>query len=82
MTQDERTEMIADSRMFALASPFLLPMLEKRKREALGRLVQAHKAGRTDVMTMVAEISAYTDLEMEIRQKELMYRTLEADNGS
>lgn len=77
MTNDERQEMIADSRMFALASPFLIPMIEKRKKEAMGRLMQAHKAGKADTATIVAELSAYTDLEMEIKQKELMYRTLE-----
>lgn len=74
--------MIADSRMFALASPFLIPMIDKRKREALGRLMQAHKSGKSDTATIVAEISAYTDLEMEIKQKELMYRTLEENNGN
>lgn len=77
MTDYERTEMIAEARVFALASPVLLPILEKRKKEAMGRLMQAHKAGRTDTAAIVAELSAFIDIENEIRQKETMYNTLE-----
>lgn len=81
MTDHERTEIIAEARIFALAAPVILPLVEKRKREALGRLMQAHKAGRSDVMTLVAEISVLTDLENEINIKETTYRSLEEQHA-
>ena len=49
----------------------------KRKKDALGRLLQAHKTGRTDTQTLVAEIAVLTDIENEITQKENLYRHLE-----
>lgn len=77
MTPEERTEAIAEARIFALAAPVLRPIIERRKRDALGRLMQAHKAGRTDTAAIVAEISAFDDIERELDQKESTYRYLE-----
>lgn len=82
MKEEERQELYADARVFALAAPVILPLLEKRKREAFGRLMQAHKAGQTDTATIVAELSAFTDIEQEIKQKESIYRQLEEEYGS
>jgi len=82
MNNDERIEMIAEARVFALAAPVILPIIEKRKKEAFGRLMQAHKNGRVDTATIVAELSAFSDIEIEIKQKELMYRTLEDQHGN
>lgn len=77
MNEEERHETLAEARIFALSAPVILPIIEKRKRDALGRLMQAHKSGRIDTASIVAEISAYTDIEVEIKQKELIYRTME-----
>lgn len=75
---DEQTEeQLAEARIFALAAPVILPIIERRKRDALGRLMQAHKSGRTDVSALVAELSAFADIELEIKQKEQVYNYLE-----
>lgn len=81
LTEHERTELIAEARVFAISAPIILPIIAKRKAEALGRLIQAHKLGRTDTATIVAEISVCNDLESEINQKEQTYRTMEAQNA-
>lgn len=76
-SEHDRIEVLSDARLFATAAPLLLPIIERRKKEALGRLMQAHKTGQTNTATIVAEISAFNDIETEIKQKESMYRTLE-----
>jgi hypothetical protein len=81
LSEHERTELIAEARVFALAAPLMSPIIEKRKREALGRLLQAHKMGKTDTATLVAEICVLTDIETEINQKEQTYRTLEEQHA-
>lgn len=75
LTEHERIEVESEARVFHLASPIILPMIEKRKREAFGRLMQAHKSGRTDTSTIVAELSAFNDLEIELKRKEMIYKT-------
>ena len=77
MTEFDRTEAIAEARVFALAAPVILPIIAKKKKDAIGRLMQAHKSGRTDTAALVAEVCVLTDIETEINQKELTYRTLE-----
>lgn len=77
MTDHEKIELLAEARVFALASPVILPIIEKRKKDALGRLLQAHRGGRTDTQTIVAELAVLADIEQEIKQKEAIYNTLE-----
>ncbi len=77
MTDDERIELVSEARVFALAAPVILPIIEKKKKDALARLLQAHKMGRGDTATIVAELCAFSDIESDIKQKEIMYRTLE-----
>lgn len=77
LTEHERTELIAKARIFSLAAPVILPLIEKMKKDALGRLMQAHKAGRTNTSTLVAELSVLADLEGEIIRKDNEYKTLQ-----
>ena len=77
MTDEERNDMIAEARVFALANPVVLPLIERRKREAHGRLIQSFKSGQTDNLSIVAEITVLTELENELKQKETLYNTLE-----
>lgn len=77
----DKIEAIAEARVFALAAPVVLPLLEKRKKEALGRLLIAYRSGKTELTTIVAEISALTDLELEITRKESTFRQLEEANA-
>lgn len=81
MTDHERIEMITEARMFALAAPIILPLIEKRKKFALEKLLTAHRDGRTETATIVAELAVLADLEREINQKESMYRTLEGQHA-
>lgn len=80
MTEHERIEAISEARIFALAAPVILPLIERRKKDALARLMQAHRSGRSDTATLVAELTVLSELEYEITQKELTYRALEERN--
>lgn len=78
-TDDEVQEL----KIFALIAPTVLPLIEKRKRDAQARLIQSYRGGRTDNLTMVAELSVLSDLENEINQKRLIYDTLAGEpNGN
>lgn len=80
MTDHERAEALTEARMFALAAPVILPLIEKRKRIATERMQMKFREGSTDFMTLVAEITTLADLEREIRQKEQIYNTLQENN--
>lgn len=77
MTDHERQEALSEARLFALAAPVILPLIEKRKKIASDRLMAKFKEGSNDFITLVAELNSLTDLEREIKQKELIYQTLE-----
>lgn len=78
MQSDEaRREMLAEARIFALAAPVLIPLLQQRKKVAMDRLIARHKEGMTDYLTLVSEISVLTDLERDITSKTQIYTTLE-----
>ena len=77
MTQEELTE----ARIFALAAPTLLPLLERRKRVAFDRLRLAFREGKTDNTALVAELAVLSDLEQDIAQKASIYRTVEEQNA-
>jgi len=77
MKNDDRQEEILEAKMFALAAPVILPLIEKRKRYATERLQSKFREGGTDFMTLVAELTTLADLEREIKQKESMYNTLQ-----
>ena len=77
MTDHERQEALSEARLFALAAPVILPLVEKRKKIASDRLMAKFKEGSTDFITLVAELNTLTDLEREIKQKELIYQTME-----
>jgi hypothetical protein len=81
ITEHDRIESIAEARVFALAAPVILPIIEKRKRDAMGRLMQAHRMGKTDTATVVAELCVLSDIEIEINQKEQSYRTMEEQHA-
>lgn len=74
MTEQERNE----ARHFFLAAPILLPLLERRKKDAINRLMVKHREGDTRFDTLVAEIAVLTTLEAEINTKLKIYETLEA----
>jgi len=72
MTQEE----INDLRIFALNMQHFLPLLEKKKSAAFGRLLQQFNAG-SDVMRELSRVAALHELETEIKGK---LRTLDAQS--
>lgn len=73
----ETEESIQEAKIFAIIAPTILPLIERRKKDANGRLLQGFRGGRTDNMTIVAELSVLSDLENEIKQKSSYYNHLE-----
>lgn len=69
---------MTEARLFYLASPVLGPLIERRKKGALEKLLAAHRDGKTNC-PYVSELAAYCNLEMELRSKESAYKTLEAN---
>jgi hypothetical protein len=77
MTDSERNELLQEARIYAIAAPTILALLEKRKRIALESLQSDFRQGKTDNLARVAEITCLGDLEREIKQKEAIYNTME-----
>jgi hypothetical protein len=72
----EQTELLSEARIFALASPILLPILEKRRKVAFECLIRDHKAGKTDTTALVAQLAVLWDLEHDLKSKEAMYNSM------
>jgi hypothetical protein len=82
-TGESREELIQEMKIYAIIAPTILPIIEKRKKEAQGRLIQSYRSGRVDNLTIVAELSVLSDLENEINQKRNIYDTLAGEpNGN
>jgi hypothetical protein len=79
MTEAEKVQMLTEARQFYIAAPILLPLLEKRKADALNRLIAKHRDGDNKYDTLVSEISVLTNLQHDINSKEAIYRTLEGN---
>lgn len=77
MTEQERHDSLSEARLFALAAPVILPLIEKRKRIAIERIQAKFREGSTDFVTLVAELTSLSDLEREIKQKEQLYTTMQ-----
>lgn len=77
LTMAQREDAIQEARMFTIIAPHVLPMIEKRKNNATGRLLQSFRSGKVDYLTIVAELSVLADLENEINQKCALYNAIE-----
>lgn len=73
LTQED----LADARVFALAAPVILPLIQRRKEQAFGQLMARHKEGQTNNVALIAELAVLSDLETELTQKEQLYRYAE-----
>jgi hypothetical protein len=76
MTHEERQEMLSEARIYALAAPSLLQIIEKKKRIATEKLLMGHREGKTDHVALVAELSALDGIERDIKQKQAIFETL------
>lgn len=77
MTEEERQEMLAESRIFSLAAPVIIPLIEKKRKVAMDRLLAKHREGSTEYLTLVSELSVLNDLERDIRSKSETYKLME-----
>ncbi len=82
MTEDEIQNMKTEARLFYLAAPVILPLIERKKKNAYSRLMMKHKEGSSEYQNIVAELVVLTDLENEINNKEQTYRAMEGNNGN
>lgn len=78
MTNEE----ISEAKIFALAAPVVLPLIQRRKKVAIECLMRDFKEGRTDNTARVAELTVLADLERDILNKEQLYHTLEEQNAN
>lgn len=76
MNEQELNDQTQEARLFAIAAPVILPLIEKRKRYASERLQSKFREGSLDFTALVAELTTLADLEREIKQKEQIYNTL------
>ena len=67
-----------DLRTFALAAPYLMPMIARRKASAIKKLVQAYR-GDANLHGVAAEITVLDDLENELKQKHNELTTLQGE---
>lgn len=79
VVHNNREEVIQEARIFAIIAPTVLPLIERRKKDANGRLLQNYRSGRMDNLTIIAELSVLTDLENEINQKRMLFDSLQGE---
>jgi hypothetical protein len=72
----EQTELLTEARMFALAEPILMPLIEKRKKVAYETLIREHKSGKTDNIALIATLAVLWDLEHDLKSKAAMYNSM------
>ena len=66
--KEEQVQKLNELRSFALAAPYLMPLLERRKQQILGRIISAYRT-KGDLQGVAAELAVITDLENELKQK-------------
>ena len=82
MTQQERDSLAQEARVFYMIAPLVVPILEKRKSDCIMRLRSSHQQGNSNHTALVAELSAYANIEDEIKRKSQEYDSiLEEKNG-
>jgi len=64
----ERVDLITEARMVSVALPVLGPMLDRRHRSALQRLMSAYRDGKQD-QNAVAELFVIEGIQNELRMK-------------
>lgn len=77
MTEEERRELLVEARVFSIAAPVVLPLIQKRRKIATERLLAKYKEGSTDYLTLVSELSVLADLERDILSRAETYNVLE-----
>ena len=82
MNDQERDDRIKEARIFYTIAPLVGPILDKWKTNVISRMRLAQQAGEREHTALVAELSAYMNIEDEVRRKEQTYNALlEKQNG-
>lgn len=76
MNEQEKNDQLQEAKLFAIAAPTLLPLLERRKRIAMEQIISDFRQGKTDLVARAATLSAYAELESELRSREQEFLTL------
>lgn len=77
--EEEKIEKLQEGRVLRLAFPVLMPILARRKEQAVARLVGQFRGGETNFLTTVAELTTLTDLEQEMTRKHKETELLEGE---
>lgn len=81
MTDEKKRELIQELKIIAIASPVLIPLLEKRRKSSYEKLLSAFREGKTDLVSLTAELNAYESLLRDISNKHEDYNIMEAANA-
>lgn len=77
MTDLERQQEIDECRRYVYAAGTVLPLIEKAKRIAFERLMNAYRDQTGNYEPIVAELYVHTNLEREFKIKEQILQTLQ-----
>ena len=69
--ENEKQKMITEARQIHFAAPFLFPMLERRKDNAIRRIISGHREAKFDHQA-VAELYIVESLLTELKGKLLI----------
>jgi predicted HTH domain antitoxin len=67
-----------DLRTFAIAAPYLMPLLERRKSMALKSLIAKYRM-KEDITGTAAEIAVIDDLENELKRKHIELQNMQEE---
>lgn len=77
MSDKKTTEQkLNEARVFSIASEQLLPLIAEKQTHAMEKLIADFRGGKTDLITAVAQLDAYTTILEEIRSKEAQFQHL------
>lgn len=68
LSQEEKQDILRESRLLIQAYPILGPMLERRKKATYQRMISSYRAGELN-KDAVAELSVIEGIQDEIRTK-------------
>ena len=77
---DRDIEKLSELRSFALAAPYLMPLLDRKKKAIMGKIIAAYRC-KSDLEGVAAELAVITDLENELKQKHNELNRLQGESN-
>lgn len=68
-TEQEKMQLITEARQLNVALPIIVPMLERRAKGAMQRLMSAHRDGKPSDQNAIAELYVIDSIQSELRSK-------------